>query len=636
MSQSTLYRIASQCSASQKKSLTGLDNHTADGLAAFDTLKLLAEKLSLYDPTFEVKQRLDESCFYLKAELRRHLSLSSENIDHCVQYALSDKDPDFQSKCKDHTHRYQCPKCQLIRELPHTFSTQLESVKDSMPETLYKELKYDIDQACDDINRWHAHVIRSYQQNKAKHDCMNAMDEKSGLLIMDFVMKWLPMRMRETMRDFYAKKGISWHCSVLVQKIDGQFHINCFYTVLESGLQDWYSVACIMKHVMNTVKAKRKKLKTLHLKADNAGCYHNQPFIHAIPTISKLTGVNIKRLDFSEAQDGKDLCDRRTAPVKIHVTRFCHAGNDVINADQLCEAIHSFNGVKGSCASVVNTMPIDGNKPEGEEWKGINSWNNFEFRGYQLRYWKQYNIGKGKQIRVKRQTNKYDLQIIRDFPKFNFECGNVRVQGRSVNAAENEEADATPGPSTDRDTREDQNENGNVWHCLEPGCSKVYANQANRERHMLKGNHNNYDNRDCFNDKIRKLWVQQNEVVRTEQTVEVNTTDQNQELEDSNLTKKGWAIRKNRTPHRKSNEVVEYLTNLFQNGEITKIKADPVRVSQAMRTMFPSEEWLTSRQIASFFSRLAAKKALGQSDSDDEDIEAVEEELATQAILLGI
>ena len=71
-----------------------------------------------------------------------------------------------------------------------------------------------------------------------------------------------------------------------------------------------------------------------------------------------------------------------------------------------------------------------------------------------------------------------------------------------------------------------------------------------------------------------------------------------------------------------------YLNAKFQVGERTGKKADPTEVSKAMRTakdsngerLFSYEDFLTSQQISSYSSRLAAKRSVevDQPDSEDE------------------
>ena len=92
----------------------------------------------------------------------------------------------------------------------------------------------------------------------------------------------------------------------------------------------------------------------------------------------------------------------------------------------------------------------------------------------------------------------------------------------------------------------------------------------------------------------------------------------------------------------------ECLIAKFQIGEQTGQKADPTSVSRVMRTakdslngerLFDSTEFLTSQQVASFFSRLASKRSLkdvveARSDEDEEQNEADQERQESQLQLL--
>ena len=86
----------------------------------------------------------------------------------------------------------------------------------------------------------------------------------------------------------------------------------------------------------------------------------------------------------------------------------------------------------------------------------------------------------------------------------------------------------------------------------------------------------------------------------------------------------GWALKCSRARGaRFSTKQKEYLSAKFQIGERTGLKEDPASVATAMRKakdvngerLFDSTEFLTAQQVASFFSRLAAKKTT----DEDED-----------------
>ena len=95
----------------------------------------------------------------------------------------------------------------------------------------------------------------------------------------------------------------------------------------------------------------------------------------------------------------------------------------------------------------------------------------------------------------------------------------------------------------------------------------------------------------------------------------------------------GWAL-KSTAGTRKNLSVAQknYLTEVFQAGERTGQKADPTRISKAMRrakhsdgsSLFDKGDFLTPTQIAGFFSRLTAKKTYSTETLGDEEAETHE------------
>ena len=81
-------------------------------------------------------------------------------------------------------------------------------------------------------------------------------------------------------------------------------------------------MASIIEDVMSNLKESYPEISEAFLRSDNAGCYHCAPLMLSIPGISKRTGIEIRRYDFSDAQSGKDICDKRIACAKKQHTPF--------------------------------------------------------------------------------------------------------------------------------------------------------------------------------------------------------------------------------------------------------------------------------------------------------------------------
>ena len=72
-----------------------------------------------------------------------------------------------------------------------------------------------------------------------------------------------------------------------------------------------------------------------------------------MPEISSRSGIRILRCDFSDPQVGKDICDRKTAPINAHIKRWVSEKHDVLTAEDIKQAIESQGGLKGCRAAVV-------------------------------------------------------------------------------------------------------------------------------------------------------------------------------------------------------------------------------------------------------------------------------------------
>ena len=108
-------------------------------------------------------------------------------------------------------------------------------------------------------------------------------------------------------------------------------------------------------------------VKQAYLRSDEAGCYHNNMLVAALKDIGARVGISVVPYDFSEPQQGKDICDRIICPLKSSIRRFCNEGNDIINAQDMQKALLT-RPIKGTTASVneidesINKLKMKKNK----------------------------------------------------------------------------------------------------------------------------------------------------------------------------------------------------------------------------------------------------------------------------------
>ena len=114
-SERSLFRMLGICSASMQKSLHSLDNITAEGTEAFDSL------LSMIETFVEnggdahwgqiIEQAMKEAKRYFKTDFKAHVGRDENSSDHCSVHALSNPaNPDFRGECQ-HRHDTLCDRC---------------------------------------------------------------------------------------------------------------------------------------------------------------------------------------------------------------------------------------------------------------------------------------------------------------------------------------------------------------------------------------------------------------------------------------------------------------------------------------------------------------------------------------------
>lgn len=615
-SERTLYRILDACSASLQKSLQGLDNYTAEGSEAFENMQRILEALSNHGIVDDacsksVSKRLKDGKNYLKMDFKCHVAVADWCADHCTTYSLSDpNDAKFMSKC-EHEHDMTCERCEDLRDVLSEIEQHINNIGLSMTTEEIARLQFQYRHSYKSISDWKGHILRTINQEKAKQDILGRLlDEESCFIIMDWAMKFLPMVFREKMSDFFGKRGRSWHVSAIITPAsDGDFSVECLVHLFDTCKQDWFSVASILENTLQTIKRENGNVKSAYLKSDNAGCYHNAELLSSLKDISRRTGIKVLRYDFSDPQAGKDVCDRKLAHMKAHIRRYVNEHNDVTTASEMKKALESHGGVKG-CRFAVSEINESVVKTE-RKWKGISYLYNFSFESSEsIHAWKAFGVGEGVSTSYKslgpslpHETN---LKVIEEF------CSpETKAHGVFKASTENSSGDRS------------------LFHCQEIGCVSSFSTMDALDNHMNVGKHTRMLERETSFDAIKKKWAQKlsgitsasglasSEDLCREHIVPVVTST-------GKPPDKGWALKKKTTISHMTKRVKEWMKQKFNEGVITKKKADAVKVAREMQYIKDDEgnlkfsplEWRTSKQIASFFSKHASKSKSLHSHQD--------------------
>ncbi|XP_078349911.1 uncharacterized protein LOC144634762 isoform X2 [Oculina patagonica] len=650
LGRSTLFSILKICAASQKKSLAGLDNVTSEGASAFENLEEIVQKMASLGASLQwvddVKQRLRTAKRYLKADYKLHVLEESPCADHCIRFALSSSaDAQFKSAC-DHDHPMQCDRCLDCKKVTNDIIAELESEDICYSNLEQKEeMKYDAEKARERILEWKAHIVRAINQEKAKIDTLNNLTSEQALIVMDWAMKWLPRSYRETQKEWFGKKGISWHVSACITKApqeETEFQVQTFIHVFEKCNQDWFAVSSILECVVQQLVKISPQIKEIFLRSDNAGCYHNASLMASAPAIAAKDGLTLRNYSFSESNSGKDVCDRKIAPLKAHVNRYLNEGHDVVTAQQLKEAIDSYGSVKGCRAAVIEVN--EKKQTSGtHKFSGISQLINFQYtENGGMIVWRSFRIGEGRKISKQELSKMVNSQSETGVNIILPSCEPNETFGMLKKTAKKSSDD--PLVDTSPSTPPPDDDESDVFGCPEEGCIKTFRTSQNLQRHLDFGRHQFKLHEESQYDHIRRKWAEHCLSLKPENPsylLGASSSSQDMEIEVG----MGWALPKSKRSNRFSDQVKKFLLEQFMIGEETGRKVTPGEAAKRMRSQrdtagklnFGKGEWLTVQQVTSYFSRLAAMKKLGQLPAavesiEEDDIEAVVEQTQRYAL----
>ena len=407
-------------------------------------------------------------------------------------------------------------------------------------------------------------------------------------------------------------------------------------------------MASILESTVVAFKASYSNLSEAFLRSDNAGCYHNAYLILSLPSLGERVGIRIFRYDFSDPQAGKDVCDRRIATLKSHMRRFINEGNDINTANDMKVAIESYGGVKG-CYATVAEIQDSFQSMTKHSMTGIQALNNFLFESAGLRAWKAYNVGTSRSFSLA-QLQKYGTpqgppgikefqqfsQPLQDVGKFRAGARQAKVVGPSV---------PTEVQLIQSDEAESATRSVASYSCPEQGCVKVYKEFKGLEKHLDVGRHLIKLERESDYDSIIAKWA---ETCKTVTGVYVqgevggapSVTESPSVSADNPSLEEGWAMKKSKKSIRVSESVRSYLPETFFQVEETGVNANLADIACKMRSqrssngdkLFSKEEWLSTHQVARYFSRLSAlnksgvlKRNVSASQEEEEDLDYISE-----------
>ncbi len=462
----------------------------------------------------------------------------------------------------------------------------------------------------------------------------------------------MPVEMCNCKQAFLSgKRGISWHIATVYRKHNGRVFVRYFAHILdESTPQDSWAVAAILTDVLSRVKREVPDITGAYIRSDNAGCYHGSRIVATVPHISAVSGVTIRRWDYSEPQSGKGPCDRAAACIKRKVWNKVAENNPARTPAEFADAAASYGGTR-AVSIVLGNIPIPTQDPPPFTLTDISKFFNFEYGTSYVKAWKAYNIGVGHIVPMSKLEGKFldsSFVKIKAYHEGTLEVGDLENTSRywkQLSEIPTEQGDTSDTDEVESpEARNDECDLGcsleatKIFSCPVEGCIKKFQYEGNLVRHIIIGKHKFALERETAIDFVQKNYQ------KTLSQSNLNSIRKaQQEMVESfpargPILNRGWALKASRLVTRFNQKQRQYLVYKFEEGRKsgtsffwkiqlltlyayhTKIylisgrKFDAAKLSRDMRhelntdgkRKFTKDEFLTTQQITSFWSRYAS------------------------------
>ena len=390
------------------------------------------------------------------------------------------------------------------------------------------------------------------------------------------------------------------HVDVFFSKPSQDLEKIVYFTLIYRSDQSKLDTMNIAEHVLKQFIQDYPQVNDLYGKSDNAGSYHGNQILENLYKLCKKYHLTLVRYDYNEPCRGKDQCDRESAGGKTVINSYVNAGNDVLSAVDIYNALQYGSGVRNAKASVVE---IDSSTSDlsGPSIPAINSYHSVQFNNDHMKLHRYFNIGKGTIVKYSDQSNfSSSLQVRNEFTSTSSAYGKCRKKKASAKS---------------------------LFFCPDLGCTEVFEVEEDFENHLLSGKHKAATETSAM-DKVRSCFVRKMKLSSSEHlshpTTKVTTVDETMTDACSKVSlmsffaEQGWAI-PTRAFYRYPIDLKKFLYDLFIEGEDTGRKKSPEEVEQLVRANFSADKYVTVQQIRSLFTRFSTAYREGTLKDPTED-----------------
>ncbi|RHZ50886.1 hypothetical protein Glove_490g73 [Diversispora epigaea] len=256
-------------------------------------------------------------------------------------------------------HTSECGDCNRIFDL----FTELRSLFGNEHDTTLKELQ-------EMLEYYLAHLTRKGYLNNQFNANLLQLDNNSVLIIVDFKMRILPRRIRETKQDFYAKRGWALHTVLIYSKNqeNKELEIQAFDYWSNDNKQDAWFTASSFDATFNLLDPKPKWVIIM---SDNGPHYRCSETMALISKWPEWYNIKCKKWCFLEAGEAKTSIDSHHAQISHAIKRYVRLGFDLNSGEDIEKVL---NGLSGTSTAYLKPNRQVRNQSNVKTIPGISNW----------------------------------------------------------------------------------------------------------------------------------------------------------------------------------------------------------------------------------------------------------------------
>ena len=613
------------------------------------------------DMVEKVQQGLATSANYILGHFVYNLSEDSKCLNHCVNYACSEEKNEKQQKGTcfkneanlPNQHPDECDHCNLFPAAFAELKNLFEDAKDCFDDLEIKRKTKAMDDGSVCIVSYKKQVFRHWVSSKKWDSYFREKNPKKVRVTCDFAMKELLRKAHETQPEWFGKRGTSLHGVAyerMVKTDEGWIiMVEVHIQILENDtLQDSDSVVALFLASLAQYKSAHMEVEEVIFSSDNAACYHCEDTVVRLWSQRKaIAGVTILGLHFGEPGKGKYICDQYFAILKALMRRFRAAGNDVDTPRKFAESL-GYDG--GAVNTVITLGDIEGRRDEKEKkgkkfLKDISKYYGFEFKddGILATYLPGFGEGEffklGKTVKDNVIIPTFNPEIINRNDLDENLCPRYKTlpymeEGQIVNDLKGCQGDVASAVPMETSNAEEDSDDEEFWHKKKPLVSKCKKNSLCIKTFLRPGDcvkHSNNPSDLCIvpvaktssMDQAKVMYISKNGI---SQKYQGKTFQQTRKMifhgemlpavdphflnsGHKEELKPGHALPPARVSHRFSKEQKDFMINRFNRGvgnqKHLRKMAKLVEL-EMHKSGFEVEEWLSEKQITSYWGKLAA------------------------------